>query len=187
MKDPRAGRAMIHCTSGMHPGSNKERTMTTRSSYAPVDAPASDDYAFAMQTHAPLAEVLDALTDETVISRWWTAVTRSERHGDEVQLFMGGDTPAVVLTVEHVPGTSDVTWAVTECRAATDWVGTTPSFAVRPAGDGTCSIAFRHVGLSPALECFDQCRAGWNHFMPSLHQFLETGEGRPNEPRHASA
>jgi len=161
--------------------------MTTRSSFAPLGAAASDDYTYGMQVHAPLAQIIEALTDDTVISRWWTAVTRSERHGDEVQLFMGGDAPAVVFTVEHAPATSEVTWAVTDCAVMADWVGTKPSFAVQPSDDGTFSIAFRHVGLSPALECFDQCRAGWNHFMPSLHQFLETGVGRPNEPRDASA
>jgi len=155
-------------------------------STAPITA-ASDDYTYVLQVHAPLARIIEALTDDTVISRWWTAVTRSERHGDEVQLFMGGDTPAVVFTVEHAPATSEVTWTVTDCAVMADWVGTKPSFVVQPGDDGTLSIAFRHVGLGPALECFDQCRAGWNHFMPSLRQFLETGEGRPNEPRDASA
>ena len=161
--------------------------MTARSASAPPVTAASDDYAYDMQVHAPRAHIIEAVTDDTVISRWWTAVTRSERHGDEVQLFMGGDGPAVVVTVDHAPGTGAITWTVTDCPVMPDWVGTKPSFAVQSGDDGTCSVAFRHVGLSPALPCFDQCRAGWNHFMPSLHQFLETGVGRPNEPRDPSA
>jgi uncharacterized protein YndB with AHSA1/START domain len=161
--------------------------MTTRSPSVPSVIAASDDYSYEMHVHAPMAQVIEAVTDDTVIGRWWTAVTRSERHGDDVRLFMGGDGPAVVITVEHAPGTSEVTWLVTDCPVMADWVGTKPSFSVQPGDDGTCTIAFRHIGLRPALECFDQCRAGWNHFMPSLHQFLETGEGRPNEPRDASA
>jgi uncharacterized protein YndB with AHSA1/START domain len=161
--------------------------MTTRSPFAPSDTTAADDYTYSMRVHVPLAQIIEALTDDTVISSWWTAVTRSEGHGDEVQLFMGGDGPAVVVTVDHVPGTNEVTWLVTDCPVMADWVGTKPSFAVQPSDDGTCTIAFRHIGLHPALECFDQCSAGWNHFMPSLHQFLETGVGRPNEPRDPSA
>jgi hypothetical protein len=161
--------------------------MTTRSASAPHDTTAAGDYTYGMQVHVPVAQVIEAVTDDTEIGRWWTAVTRSERHGDEVQLFMGGDGPAVVITVEHAPGTSEVTWLVTDCPVMADWVGTRPTFAVRPNADGTCAIAFRHVGLRPTLECFDQCRAGWNHFMPSLHQFLETGVGRPNAPRDRSA
>lgn len=161
--------------------------MTTRSPLAPSVTPSADDYAYEMQVGVPLPQIMDALIDGTVIGHWWTAVTGSERHGDEVRLFVGEGAPFVFFTVEHVPATGEVTWTVTECAVMADWVGTRPSFAVRPDADGTFSISFRHVGLRPALECFEQCRAGWNHFMPSLHQYLETGVGRPNEPRDASA
>jgi len=166
--------------------------MTTRSDSPPL-APAapsvttaSDDYTYETQVHAPLPEIIAALTDGAVICRWWTAATRSERHGDKVRLFMAGEVHLVDFTIEQAPGTNSVTWAVTAC-VEPDWIGTTPSFFLRPNGDGTYGIEFRHVGLQPALPCYDQCRAGWNHFMPSLHQFLETGEGRPNDPRDPSA
>jgi len=160
--------------------------MLTRSPSAPSVTSAPDDYTYEMQVHAPLPQIIAALTDDALIRRWWTAATRSERHGDDVRLFMGVDAPLVDFTIEHAPGASAVTWAVTAC-VEPDWVGTTPSFSARRNSDGTSALEFRHVGLRPVLECFDQCRAGWNHFMPSLHQFLETGEGRPNEPRDTSA
>ena len=155
----------------------------TRSSFAPPDTTAAGDYTYDMRVHAALPQVIEALTDDGAIGRWWTAVSATERHGDEVRLFMGGDAPAVVVTIEHTPGTGEVTWVVTDCAVMADWVGTKPTFSAQAKDDGTCAIEFRHVGLQPALPCFDQCRAGWNHFMPSLHQFLETGEGRPNHPR----
>lgn len=161
--------------------------MATRSPSAPAVTAAPDDYAYEMQVQAPASQVIEAVTDADVIGRWWTAVTATERHGDEVQLFMGGDGPAVVVTIDHTPGSGEVTWLVTDCPVMADWIGTQPAFSVRSNRDGTSAVEFRHVGLRPALECFDQCRAGWNHFMPSLHQFLETGTGRPNEPRDASA
>jgi hypothetical protein len=161
--------------------------MTTRPAFAPSAATGTDDYTYEMQVHVPLPQIIEALTDGTVIGRWWTVVTGSSRNGDDVQLFVGDGAPFVFFTVEHAEGTGEVTWTVTDCAVMADWIGTKPSFSVQPGDDGTFSIAFRHVGLSPALECFDQCRAGWNHFMPSLHQFLETGAGRPNEPRDPSA
>ncbi len=159
--------------------------MTTRSSsIAPLIA-ASDDYTYEMQVHAPLPEIIAAVTDGDSICRWWTAATSSERDGDSVRLSRD-DAPFVFFTLDHAPGTTEVTWTVTTC-VMEDWVGTKPSFSVRPNDDGTCAVVFRHIGLRPALECFDQCRAGWGHFMPSLHQFLESGRGRPNEPRETSA
>jgi hypothetical protein len=142
---------------------------------------ASTDYAYDFAVDVPRSQILAAVTDDAAIRGWWTAATRSERQGDEVRLFRD-DAPFVSFTVDHTSGTDEVTWTVTGCMMD-DWIGTQPSFSVQPNDDGTQAVHFRHVGLHPSLECFDQCRAGWNHFMPSLHQYLETGEGRPNEPR----
>ena len=159
--------------------------MTAHSSLAP--AAGALDYAYEMQVHAPFEQVLEALTDGPAIGRWWTAVTGSERDGDDVRLYIGDHAPFVFFTLEHEAGSGDIAWNVTDCAVMADWVGTTPTFSVRSNADGSCTVAFRHAGLGPALPCFDQCRAGWNHFMPSLHQFLETGVGRPNQPRDASS
>lgn len=144
-------------------------------------ASAAQDYAHDLRVKATRPEVIAALTDETVISRWWTVVTSTARQGDDVQLLMGDRELMVAFTV----GRTDperISWAVTSCVVA-DWVGTTPTFELHSNADGSCDISFRHVGLVPALECFDDCRAGWNHFMPSLQMFLETGQGRPAQPR----
>ena len=160
--------------------------MAIRSASTAPSTAASDDYAYATTVHAPLPRVIATVTDDALIRGWWTAATRSERDGDDVRLFMDDGVLLAGFTIEHAPGTGAVTWAVTAC-VLDDWIGTMPSFSARQNDDGTTAVEFRHVGLRPALECFDQCRAGWNHFMPSLHQFLETGEGRPNQPRDPSA
>jgi len=161
-------------------------TTTTPSSATLPLAPAADDYTYTMCVDVPLPQILAAVTDDLVIRAWWTAATGSIRHGDNVRLLMGGDDTLLVgFTVEH-PGAAEVAWHVSDC-VVEDWVGTRPTFTLRPNDGGTTVVEFRHVGLRPALECFDMCRAGWNHFMPSLHQFLETGVGRPNEPRDPSA
>ncbi len=160
--------------------------MTTPSPTTPPVTASSDDYTYDLHVDVPLAQSLSALTDDTAITQWWTSATRSERHGDDVRLFMGNGDTLVDFTVEHPVGTDDVAWNVTAC-VLSDWIGTKPTFSVRRNDEGSCDIEFRHVGLGPALECYDQCRAGWDHFMPSLNQFLETGEGRSNEPRDRSA
>ena len=45
--------------------------------------------------------------------------------------------------------------------------------------DGTTDLRFRHAGLNPRLECFNQCQAGWNYYLPSLRAYAETGTGTP--------
>lgn len=151
----------------------------TPTASSPATAPL--DYVHDLRVQATLPDVVAALTDDVVISRWWTVVTSTARHGDEVQLFMGDGELMVAFTVDSTDPQA-VSWAVTAC-VVPDWVGTTPTFELHPNVDGSCDISFRHVGLVPALECFDGCRAGWNHFIPSLRLFLETGQGRPAQPR----
>ncbi len=149
-------------------------------------SPETDDYTFTICVDVPPMQILDAVTDDAAIRGWWTAATNSTRRGNDVRLFMADGALMVGFTIEHAPGTAEVAWTVTDC-VVDDWVGTTPTFAVRTSADGTSVVEFRHVGLQPELECFETCRAGWNHFMPSLRLFLETGVGRPNEPRDTSA
>ena len=141
-------------------------------------------YSYTMRVEVPASRIVAAVTDAAEIMRWWTSVSGSERHGKDVRLKMGEQ--YLGFTVEQ-SSADEVTWTVTTCEMAPDWVGTVPSFSIRPNNDGTCDLEFRHVGLVPSLECYDMCRAGWGHFMPSLHQFLETGQGLPNEPRLQTA
>ncbi len=138
------------------------------------------DYHYTMHIDVPASQIIEAITDETKIMGWWTAVSAAQRNGDQVRLEMGDQ--YLALTVEQ-PADGEVTWTVTTCEMAPDWVGTIPSFSIRAHGDDSCELEFRHLGLVPSLECYDMCRAGWGHFMPSLHQYLQTGQGLPNEPR----
>jgi hypothetical protein len=81
----------------------------------------------------------------------------------------------------HVEPTSEhrVVWSVEAAPLTPDWVGTTIIFELEESGDGA-TIHFRHQGLTPGLECFDMCHAGWTHYVGSLVAYVETGRGRPN-------
>ena len=50
-----------------------------------------------------------------------------------------------------------------------------------PAGAGT-ELRFRHHGLTPQLECFEMCLAGWTHYLASLVDYVDRGTGTPNPP-----
>src|SRR5437868_15285243 len=110
---------MIGCTSGTVPASRpKENVMTARS---PIASQATDDYTYEMQVRVPLAQINAALTDGAVIAQWWTAVSGSERDGDEVRLFMGDHAPFIAFTVDQTPETGAVVWTVTDCAVMRDW------------------------------------------------------------------
>ncbi len=160
--------------------------MTVLSSQTnPVEQASADDYRYDFNTPASIANVVDALTSANKISEWWTSITHGEQLGNEIRVLMGSESP-LVFAVDHATGHAVVTWSVSACDFCPDWVGTQPTFTAEPGADGTTRVSFRHVGLRPDLECFDQCQAGWNHFLPSLRQYLEVGIGLANEPRIAS-
>ena len=44
----------------------------------------------------------------------------------------------------------------------------------------TTRVVMRHVGLTPEIECYDKCHAGWSHFVgTSLRKLLAEGQGLP--------
>ena len=62
----------------------------------------------------------------------------------------------------------------------TEWLGSRLLFRIE-LGDEQTLIHFDHKGLTPELDCFDVCEAGWNHFfIDSLKQYLDTGVGKPH-------
>jgi hypothetical protein len=81
---------------------------------------------------------------------------------------------------ELVPGRR-VAWYVTEAMLAfvedkTEWAGTTITFDIAKKGDRT-EVVFTHLGLKPAVECFDTCSDAWTSLIQgSLKQLIETGK-----------
>jgi uncharacterized protein YndB with AHSA1/START domain len=149
-----------------------------------TDEHATDDYVAQLHVTATTAQVIAALTDPDQVVAWWTSFTTAERDGNEIRLSRDRSTAILVLHLQR-PSAHEVEWAVTSCDFLADWVGTTPTFTVLEADDGSSNVTFHHVGLGPALECFEQCRAGWDHFLPSLRRYLDTGVGLADHPRSA--
>jgi len=141
------------------------------------------DYQAVVLFDAPPEAVFDALTAVAGLAGWWTSwtsVSGSGSEGGELR-FVSGDGDPLIVHVDRARRPSAVTWTVLECKIAPDWVGTKPSFELTPRGAGGCALRFRHQGLTPHLECFSTCRAGWDQYLASLHDYVESGHGNPSE------
>jgi len=85
---------------------------------------------------------------------------------------------------ELVPG-KKVVWRVVDSRLnfvkdKNEWKGTDIVFGIDKK-DGKTELSFTHVGLVPALECYDDCSDGWGFYISdSLRRLVTTGKGKPN-------
>jgi uncharacterized protein YndB with AHSA1/START domain len=137
----------------------------------------TDDFRSTNTFAAAPDAVFSALTDIDALTGWWTPAAGSADAGETLRFLMGDQ--EVVMRVEEADRPSLVSWSVLVCEPAPDWVGTSIIFDLEPAGAGT-ELRFHHRGLNPSLECFDNCQAGWTHFLASLVDYADRGAGSPN-------
>ncbi len=94
---------------------------------------------------------------------------------------MVAEQPPLLVRVDEATRPTTVRWTVVECTFMEDWVGTQPTFTIRPIDAGSCELTFEHRGLNDNLECKDMCSRSWDHFVgTSLRELVEGGPGAPN-------
>ena len=156
-------------------------TMTTSD---PTSGTTTGDFQSTKTFTAAPDAVFEALTSIDALTGWWNPAAGGALAGDTLRFFMGTD--EVVMRVVEADRPAHVRWSVLLCEPARDWEGTSITFDIAPAAGGS-ELQFRHHGLNPALECYDQCYAGWTHYLASLVDFVDKGEGHPNRHDNSDA
>jgi uncharacterized protein YndB with AHSA1/START domain len=137
------------------------------------------DYNRTIQVSATPERVFGTLTTAAEFGAWWAPAAGSAAEGGELRVTFDGIEQPLVLRVKQATRPSAVIWDVVACDFLPDWVGTTPAFTLSASGGGGCAVEFRHEGLSPELDCYEMCRAGWDQYLPSLRDYLQSGTGNP--------
>lgn len=146
-----------------------------------------DTYTCILKLNAPPEKVYAALSSQEGLTKWWTEDCEFEAAKDGIAIFRFGKTHCTFL-IESMTPEKELVWRCTDqyqhlpgiLNKTDEWVGTTVTFSLLPEGEATTELAFRHDGLTPNLECYGICAAGWDHFLgTSLKQFVETGKGDP--------
>jgi len=139
----------------------------------------SDDYStFTTFTH-DRDDVVAALTTLEGLAGWWTDVSGDAHEDGDLNFTFGDDSNPLRIHVD-VARADLVRWTVLGYAPVPDWTGTVLHYSLDERSGGGCELSFRHEGLTPLLDCFDSCRASWDHFLlSSLHSYVETGVGHP--------
>lgn len=153
-----------------------DTTFTT--SLLETPATLDTDFAAILSFNAPADAVFAVLTTPSDLARWWTNVSGSGLAGGELTFVFGND--PLVMRVDEAKRPSVVRWTPLAFAPLPDWVGTTISFNVSPNETGGSRLHFRHRGLTPQLECFNECSKGWGQCLASLVDYVDAGEGNPS-------
>jgi uncharacterized protein YndB with AHSA1/START domain len=128
---------------------------------------------FASPPHAVLA----ALRSTDAISQWWGPAAGSAVEGGRFRADFGEGRYHEIVVSSLQPRRVEWTSASAPHHHG-EWEGTTMVFELAPDGAGT-ALSFRHAGLTPELECYGNCSAGWTQVLASLVSYVDTGTGHP--------
>lgn len=129
-------------------------------------------------------KVFNALTNE--IPLWWTEMfdgSADKQHDSFTIRF--GDHIFKTMRVKELAVDERIAWFVEDSLIALpglnkqkEWIGTSIIWVILPM-DNITELSLTHAGLSPEVECYEICSAGWQQFTGSLKLFLNTGTGTP--------
>ena len=135
--------------------------------------------------NADPSAVYAAISTQEGLRAWWTATCTADTHVGGTAHFDFGRMHKD-MSIEQLDANRGVRWFCTNVQVdsgsksqITEWIGTEIAFRLTPTIDGKTRLDFEHIGLVPALECYDLCSSCWTHFLASLQQLVETGRGTP--------
>lgn len=144
-----------------------------------------EDYRQSVLIQCNTQEVFKALTQE--IEEWWGPVDQpAEVPGDVFKIDFGGNSYWKFKVISS--GDDHVLW---ECIASNqdhnvegideEWLGSKLHWKFTRTQAGV-TVTFMHQGLVPHGRCYDVCASAWDFYVTeSLKNFLEQGQGNPNE------
>ncbi len=129
-------------------------------------------------------KVFDAVNN---VRGWWSEEIegRTDKLG-AVFKFQFQDLHLSTHQITELVAGRKVVWHVPDARInfvkdKTEWNGTDIVFEITRKG-GQTELRFTHVGLVPAIECYDGCSDAWGFYInDSLRSLVTTGKGQPNQ------
>lgn len=126
-------------------------------------------------------EVIEAISNP---QNWWSGEVTGKalQLNDEFSYQYKDFHYSKQRVIELIPE-QKVVWLVTESIInyvddKDEWTGTKISFEVMPQG-GKTQLRFSHLGLVPAVACFDSCSNSWSQLIQqSLNSLITTGKGQ---------
>lgn len=134
-------------------------------------------------------QIISSKTPESIfelllnVDQWWSGLYeetikgKSHHLNDEFTFEAGqGMHYSKQKLVELVPN-KKIAWLVTESKLtflsdAGEWTNSKLLFDISKENNKTI-VTFTHDGLTPQIECYDQCSSGWTGYLNNLKKKLK--------------
>ncbi|MDE2383370.1 MAG: SRPBCC domain-containing protein [Alphaproteobacteria bacterium] len=124
---------------------------------------------------------------------WWGEgiIGETAKLGGEFTYRHGQIHLSVQKITELVPD-QKLVWKITKSDLSSfpnpsEWDGTEVVFEIAPKA-GKTELRITHAGLTPQVECYDDCSGGWSYYLhESLKPLIEIGRGQPDPKSKAAA
>ena len=146
------------------------------------------DYSASINANITAHEALERISR---VADWWTAsfTGAAGKVGDTFAVRFG-ETFVNFAVVEFVPA-KRIAWRVTDCNLhfiedKKEWRDTRVVFDISSNGEAT-TVTMTHAGLTPGVECYDNCKMGWDFYLgESLRRLLTDNKGVPDGRRRSA-
>ena len=143
-----------------------------------------ENYQNTITLNANANTVYEALTKH--IPQWWSELFEGTSDNEGATFTVRfGDNIYKTFEVTALEADAKVTWLVADSLIdlpqltnKSEWIGTHITWEIKAQGNSTL-LQLTHVGLTPVIECYEICQAGWSQFLASFKAFAETGNGMP--------
>ena len=141
-----------------------------------------NNFRHSFTVNVPAEEVLEYVNR---VPDWWaTNFEGSSNKLHDIFTVRFGDVTVDFMIIEFIPDRK-IVWLVTDCNLdwlddKKEWKDTKIVWEVMTIKNLT-QLSMTHEGLVPELECYEDCKEGWNfHVGESLFRLITEGIGMPD-------
>lgn len=142
-------------------------------------------YSKQFSVSASTESVYQAITKQ--VDEWWTTQSNEAVEVGDILTVKFGEPYFMSMKVERAIPNELLMWKVVGANMFIEgggsnndeWVGTNIQWKISGVEQESEVLLF-HEGLVPSFECYDACKNGWDYFLGSLKDFLDTGKGSPH-------
>lgn len=138
-------------------------------------------YSFEIKTQRSPKELFELLLE---IKKWWSGIYdetiagTSKEVNDEFSFSAGGGMHfSKQKLIEQIPY-KKIVWEVIESNLSfldnsKEWEHTRLRFDISENPGNKTKLTFTHEGLTPNIECYEQCTSAWSQYFKNLQRTLQ--------------